>query len=131
MFRKLRSRKVIGSLLACMCLPMMVGLSCVQDGAPVNIVTLVDETYSSTPITKSFAVSAANKLVTVVMDGNVTASRIDVAVYDPLSVLVAFETNPTSSRTETSFISTTAGTFNLQATDVGGSTLYTLVVTEQ
>ena len=131
MFRKITYRQIVVSLLVCCGLPMMFGLNCLRPIPPAEPVTLVDETFATSPITKSFPVSAANKVVTCTVTGNVTSTRITVAVFDPSSVLVANDNAPTSSSTTVSYVSTTAGTFNLQGVDAGTSTLYTVLITEQ
>lgn len=119
---------------------MLGNAGCCPDGTfpPCTVVngptTLVNETFFFTPINRNFNPSAAGKTINVTVSGDVTASRITVAVTDLATAnVVAGELLPTTNSTTVSFVSTNNGAHAVSALDIGTSpsSVYTVLVTEQ
>lgn len=139
MMRASYSRQLVAVLFAGLCLPLMLGQSCFppannnnnndDGGAGQPQPTVLFNGTQVAPTTITFNPTAAGKLITATVSGNVTGSRPRVQVLDNNNVVVANELFPTTSTTTVSFTSTTTGTHRLVFFEIGvPSSLYTITV---
>lgn len=106
---------------------------CDQDPVNGGPTVLVDEVFNDTPINRNFNPSAAGKLITVRVSGDVTGSRLRVTVTDVgTGNIVATELSPTTNSTTATFTSTSNGIHWLYANQNGaGANSYMVYITEQ
>ena len=140
-----RASVLVSSLVACSLGLTLGSAGCCPDGTlppcdetPVpggpTVVVLVDEVFNDTPINRNFNPSAAGKLITVRVSGDVTGSRLPVAVTDVgTGNNVAAELLPTTNSTTVTFTSTSNGIhwLNVPTNNGTGSNSYTVYITEQ
>jgi hypothetical protein len=142
-----KSNLETGLLFAALCIPLSwAGAGCCPDGTfppctndgPTQTI-LVDETLSTAaanfewPILRPFNPTAAGRVVTATVTGDITASRPRVQIFDPVNVLVANSPVPgTSNSVTVSFTSTNNGLHLLNVSETGTvANVYTVLVTEQ
>ena len=81
---------------------------------------------------QTFSPRTANKPVTVQLDGNLTGSRVTIAVFDSAFNLVAAEDLPLSNKSTLLFAPTTTGEHFIVLQELAEiSTVYELTVTQQ
>lgn len=106
---------------------------------PPEPTTLLDVTISAlSPFgfpgfqVQTFAPVSANKLVTVQLAGNLTGSRVTIAVFDSAGNLVAAEDLPLTNRSTLLFAPTTTGEHFILLQELAEiSTVYEITVTQQ
>lgn len=139
MVRALHARHWVAAAVAGLCLPLLMGQGCFPQnnggnnggdgGAGQPQPTALFNGSQVAPTTITFNPTAAGKLITATVSGNVTGSRPRVQVLDNNNVVVANELFPTTSTTTVSFTSTTTGTHRLVFFEIGTpSSLYTITV---
>lgn len=95
---------------------------------------LVNETFrvDDLPLVRNFNPSAAGKVITATVSGDVSSTRLQVSIIDlGTANTVAIDLAPTTSTTSVNFTSTNNGVHVLTAVETSGpSGAYTMVITE-